>query len=258
MAEEGTENYMNAVEPWPIYDHVQIRSDIPVDSNKGYPSYAAIPTRVPFFNVRTEGEVGSAMTNLESKDSLAYGFRLYNLGVFFRAPVGDLAPAVFPVAGGILGANNPNFPAIFNGDVPARVAVRFQVRQDDKLLSNCYMTPAGIGPYGNETGTVAAAPPGFAVPAAWARATQGDPELGNRWNFVAPGQDPIIMPRGCTFRAILEFDDYIKGLLAIVPGPGELKFCTDGLTEKSFPACALIGVSLFGLREVQQRSALHV
>lgn len=246
-----SEAFTNAKEKWPLYDTVQIRNNLKGDTNKGYAAYSVLPSKIPFFNVRTEGEVGSSMCNLESKDSLAFGFELASIGVSFAAPVGDI-----PGKGeNNAGKHNAAIPLIFTQDLPRHVALRLQVRQDDKLLANCYLAPEGVGPYGFGL----AADVNLAGQTGWGYAntiTQGEPEIRNRWAWGM--QNPIVMPRGCTVRAILELDDYILDQLKAWPGPGDLEFCPDGVTAIKKPACALIRVSMFGARYVQQRNALHV
>ena len=244
MAEEVT-NYQNAVEAWPLYDTVQIGKGL--ISPVGYASYADLPQKIPFFNVRTEGEVGSAMCNLESKDSLAFGYRLHSVGLMFRPPT-----AIIPKRYESNAGSNAAVPLLFAQDIPQRCALRLQIRQDDKLLANAYLAPEGTGPYG--FGLALGIDPILGPSFAWSNnVTTGEPMLSNRWTF----KEPLIMPRGCTFRAYLEIDDYGKSLLAGFSGPSAYEF-TNETGQFTVPARALIRVSLIGKREVQQRNALHV
>lgn len=246
--ENVREQYLNAVEAWPLYDTVQIGKGIAAPL--GFPGFGAIPAKMPFFNVRTEGEAGSAMCNLESKDSLAFGYHLYAIGLSFRWPLGIVPPAGHGEIA-IIGASNPQIPILFQTEVPKHVAMRLQIRQDDKLLATAFLTPESTGPVG--IGFTAAADPTGGAVYGGGQIIEGHPDGKGRFPFP----EPLIMPRGCTYRVNLEFDDYIRNMLATWPALPSYNFSPNLTDDLEILARATIRVSMMGKREVQQRNNLH-
>lgn len=263
--EAGAPSPLNVAEACAVYDTVQIRRDIPRDSNIGFPSYAALGAKgkIPFFNVRNSGEVGHAMTNLETKDQWPYAMDVYSLGVRFSAPHGVLERFALPSQGAPegLGSSNPMVHALFVQEIPLFAGLRWKVMQDEKLLHTAYLAPEGSGPFG------IVGPPavgfgfgegGGGVQGLMTAQTQGQPQLSNRWKFPIP----IGVPRGATCALEIEFTDYARTLLANMVGPGLYQMNADPLSQTpppnvDVPACATIRVSLIGKRYVQQRGMIH-
>lgn len=247
--------FTNAVEFFPIYDTVQIREELTKGENKiyGFTSYAqlAAKQKVPFFNVRNSGEVGIPYTNLETKDQMPYVYRATSIGVHFSAPLG-IPEQWFQGETLPIGWANPLSHALFVQEIPRHVAIRFKVMQDEKLIANTLLTPAGVGMHG--VAGLAGIAQGNIAFTGVTSGQHGQPFLGNRYPFK---EGDIEIPRGATFSAELEFSEYARALLTQMKGPGLFEFADDPNQPKTVPSCATIQVSLFGKREVQQRNALH-
>lgn len=250
MSRKVDKNFNNAVESYAIYDSVQIRGSLGSDAVAGYSSYAALAARskIPFFNVRNQGEVGLAYNNLDTKDQMAFAFHCYSIGLSFSAPVQCVTPA-----GALGGSHNPTASAQFVQAMPYHTGLRFKVQQDEKLLHTAHFAPEGAGPYGVALGTdFTGGVVGTAGTASITSQTSGQPLLTNRWPFPKP----ISIPRGATYSVELEFSEFGKELLGALPGPANMIFGSEG-DLKTVQGCALIRCSLFGAREVQQRNELH-
>jgi len=169
---------------------------------------------LPFFNVRNSGEVGIPYTNLETKDQMPFVYRASSIGVHFSAPLG-IGEKWFPGESYPVGWANPLSHALFVQEIPRHVAIRFKVMQDEKLISNVLLTPAGIGMHGI-AGVAAIAANNVAFTGITS-GQHGQPFLGNRYPFK---EGPIEIPRGATFSAELEFSEYARQLLVNMKGPG--------------------------------------
>lgn len=245
-------DYQNVREAWPLYDTILIS---PWTSDKkvsgwftDYQAFSAKQTH-PFFNVRNMGETGLAYCNMETKDQMPFAYHIYSLGVSFQAAIGRPA--------NINEEEEPpqwNFmsDAIFIKDMPQHIGLRLRVSQDQKILTTCYLAPEGTGPYGL---VAAASFSGSAGnPVSLTSATQGIPELGNRWKFPSP----IAVPRGATFSAELELSEYGRELMGHLCGPEPYNFaCYPDGDPTEIDTVSSIRVSLIGKREVQQRGELH-
>lgn len=259
MLGQGGEAFANVGESWAVYDTVQICSEIGKQPTvAGFGSYAglAAPNEIPFFNVRNSGEVGEAMTNLETKDQMPYAFDAYSIGVRFSAPLCTQSDPVWQGengAGQYMGKANPCANAIFIQEIPLFAALKFKVQQDEKLIHTAYLAPEGSGPMGIAgVSGFGFAGNGGGGGAGVTSLTQGYPTLQNRWKFPVP----IGIPRGATMSAKIVFTDYAKRLLAAMPGPDVYTFY-DNNVQTQIGACATIRVSLIGKRLVQQRGQIH-
>jgi len=248
QSREVQKRYDNAVEAYAIYDVAQIGED--VEGVAGYSSYSALagPAKIPFFNVRNQGEVGLAYNNLDTKDSMPFVFHCYTLGVAFAAPT-QVVESVGPDGSG---QNNATANAQFVQAIPYHCGLRLKIRQDEKLLHTVHFAPEGAGPYGMAFGLdISQGPAGLDNVLGLTSQTQGEPLLTNRWPFPKG----ISIPRGATYTVELEFSEHAKRMLNAMPGPGNYRFRTEQ-GETLVPAHSLIRVSMFGAREVQQRNEL--
>jgi hypothetical protein len=240
--------FMNAIEPWAIYDTIQIREDLPKEK-WGYPSYATLGAarRWGFFDQRKASEVGIAYTNRDSNEALEFAFEIFSMGVRFVAPEGK----VEEVFAGPLGPDNPKINMIFSRMIMEHVGFRLKVSQDEKLIHSCYLAPDGLGP-GNVSvlGTNAAL---SIYDVGSYSNTNGDPHPSGRWKFPTP----LEMPRGVTFKIEMEPSDYCAELLQAMWGPSGYTFSDPDGPDVSVASCALIRVDLFGRRGVQRRNSLH-
>lgn len=229
-------NFENAVEAYCLYDSIVIGKGAQAAPGwrQSYAAFGALATH-PLFNVRNMGETHIAYCNLETKDSMPFVFHLRSIGLSFAAPPhcdkGE-APSKLQAIEDLL----------FAQVLPRHCGLKLTVRQDDKLLHTCEAAPEGLGPYG--TGLVAVADSQSTA------LTQGVPDIGNRWTFP----ELISIPRGATYRVNLELSPYAQLLLQAMAGP--TGWDIDGVADP-LTAVATIRCSLFGVREVQQRNALH-
>lgn len=243
--EQAAAQFANATEAWAVYDAAQIRSDIEMDK-LGYKSYAAMGAldEWPFFDQR-KSDVGIAYTNRDSNETLEYVFHAYSLGVRFVP-----APCIVEPQGQSNGADHNHLVhQILNQALLEHVGLVLRIQQDDKLIHQATLAPDGAGPSGISIGIQGGVAP-FAGAGAYC-STNGEPLLANRWKWP----DPVSIPRGATFSVRLRPSKYLKALMSIMPGPGDLTF--DNGTAHKIPACALMRVDLIGKREVMQRNQLH-
>jgi hypothetical protein len=252
MVEQREQEFLNVKEAWPLYDTILISGWTKGKSVSGwYQNYQQFASKQvhPFFNVRNTGETALAYTNMETKDQMPFAYHIYSLGIDFSAATGNPAPyqegQVNPVANG-------NSDAIFIKDIPQHCGLRLKVREDQKLLTTCYMAPSGIGPYGLSLG-MSDASAASALPTSITNATQGVPFIDNRWRFPKP----IAVPRGATFHVELELSEYARDMMLSLCGPSQYTFNCNGDEDVSMFAASTIRVSLIGKREVQQRGQLH-
>lgn len=242
--------FENAVEGWALYDTILVCKGLGNKAPGWFNSYAEVSQRnkLPFFNVRNQGETSLAYNNLETKDQMPYAFSLMSIGVSFEAPAqSEHVTASDPEAPAGPRLGNASEDILFVKEIPRHVGLRLRVRQDDKLLHTVQLAPEGAGIYGvlqgaGGSGTITGA-------------TNGMPQLGNRWTFPTP----IGIPRGATYSVELELSEYARTVLGAMCGPTKWTWDCDGAGTDlvEVPACASIRVSMVGVREVQQRNALH-
>ena len=234
----------NVLEYWPLYDTVLIGDNaiIKYPAAGYYADYAALgaPVSIPFFNIRNRSQVGIAYNNFDSKEHLAYPFHCQSMGVEFIAPVASdngLAPAIQDI--------------IFGKLVMHHCAVTLTVSQDEKLACAVPLCPAGMGIAGGADDAGAANHANYIV----AESNNGVSSLTNRWKFP----EPIILPRNVTIRATIEFSPYARNVLQTFgTAPSASGPVTETIGDQtSHPTVAAIRLSMFGLREVQQRGELH-
>lgn len=237
--------FLNAEEHWPIYDTIQIRSNIEKEK-MGYTSYVALSgaRTWPFFDQRKTSDVGLAYTNRDNNESNEFAYECYSIGVRFIAPQGIVEDDDTAA-----GPSNKLAHALFATMIDEHVGLSFKVSQDFKLQSTCTLVPEGAGKQFIFSVTDNAVAP---IDIGAYPNTNGVPQLGNRWVFPVP----IEIPRTTTFKVELVPSDYALNILSYLPGPGNFTFSIGG-SPLAKPACALIRVDLFGKRGVQRRNSLH-
>jgi len=241
--------FQNAMEPWSLYDTILIGTG---QSGKGpgwLNSYLDLgnQNKISFFNVRTRSQVGLPYCSMDSADQLTYVFHCYSMGVELYAPP---TPQVIMPEGVFTQVNLQN-NALFSAEMPKHMSLRLQVSQDEKLVANVEAVPSGGGfagaTHSMDAPTSMHTYQGFG---------NGDPVLKNRWVFA----EPVEMPRNVNISVDLKFSDWARELLKVAQGPGAIAVQApdgQGLNAKVINAVAMIRVSMFGKREVQQRNALH-
>ena len=253
------QQYANVGEHWPLYDTVLIGVDSRGDDPQvpgWYPTLAALgaANRMFFFNQRTRAN-GLAYCNLDVRDQMPYGFRIYSGGCRFFAS--SMTEALNPDDTANWWTSN-YVPHIFSVDLFRHCDFTLRVQQDDILKTTAALVPPGYGPSGGGVGRgqisgqfVAAVDNCYSV------VSQSHPNLDNRWKFP----NPIEVPRNAALSVEMIFSEYGRQLLQAmvkqrfqdsVTGNGHAE--DQGNQSKTYYG---IQVCLVGERLVQQRGQYH-
>jgi len=241
MSGMGTapEGANNVKEAWILYDTVRISKFLETEPNgeqKGYTSFAALAgvRTIPFFNVRNSSIAGIQYTNVQSIDKLPWPFILESIGARFIYPSPYNAQFV---------VSSQAAAKVFQEIVPEHCALRFTIREDDRLLIKAPMAPAGFGPVGSiQYGSPA-------NPTYCDNVGQGEKHMSNRFKWT----EYLNIPRETPIKATLEFSPYAQALLTFLAAPQVLDFQEGPDGEGTLENEALIELSLRGYRLVQQR-----
>jgi hypothetical protein len=248
--------FKNVAENWVLYDTVLIGGyTSSMQFNVGYfATFGALgaQTQIPFFNVRNRNH-GLAYNNQDTRDQLAWGFRIFTIGVSFFAP----QTVLYRDAGG-----NPVGPqmteqALFETELPKHCSLTLQTNQDERLKINSLMTPPGFGIVG---GGVAQGDPestdalrGTVPNVSKGGMGQGVPELTNKWGY----RNPIDVPRRANLSVTISMNEYARQMLTAMPGPWNQVFWnTTPQHVFKYGMCG-IQVVLGGQRLIQQRGQYH-
>jgi len=225
-----------------LYDTFRI-SRLIANAVQGVASFIAMAALdfVPFLNARNEAEAGSAYTNLQSKDKIAYPFLLESIGLRFRYPtpyLSDLSP------------NGVAMAKVFQEILPDHAWFEFGIREDCRLKIKPTMIPPGYGAVGGGTYIQ------------WFNAnfsenvSMGVAHLGNRFKFVG---DFLRIPDGSPIWGKLYFSQYARTVILPRMTLWDLDMFEGdepGTTEETTANEALIECTLRGQRLVQQRGEL--
>jgi len=246
------ENY-NAVEMYPLYDTVMICNIVPTLFPKcqWYQTYQdlAVPSEIPFFNVRNIGIAGEAYCNLDSSEHLPYPYHICSIGVYVTIPIASMWH-MNAAPGDALFAEQRASDVFFQTEFPRFSAVNLRVGSDDKYLAKVNMCSSGHG--------IAGWVKVLDSVANYSGGGVGNMNVGtpHRKNVVV-FPEPIQVPRDRNMSCQIRTANYLREALAKLAGPG--KFLCDN--EPSFPnayaAPALIRIILGGFREVQLRNNLR-
>lgn len=246
--------YTNVAENWKLYDTVLIGLDATgLDFHTGYfASYAALGAvaEVSFFNVRNRAH-GLAYNNQDARDTLAYAYEIYAIGVQFASP----STVTFNDSGGNPVAPQTVVSEIFEQEVPKHTSLLFRTKQDERLISTTCLCPSGYGPeYGGfAQGDMETA---FIYPnVSIGGSMNGVSELKNVWGFPKP----LKIPRTANFSVVLRFSSYAQNLLLNSFGP-LAQHMRAVAADGTFYRCnsmAHIQVVTLGKRLVQQRGEEH-
>jgi len=254
-------DYKNVLESSPIYDSIVICSADGMYGNEAqipgwFQTFPLFGQRQEhgLFKTRTEAIAGLSYNNQQVSDRTDFAFHAYSLGVcFWGVPCQDLFVET--------GEPDVLFPSQLNtfwmGDLPNSSAIEFRVGSDVILTEKCLGLPPGYGPSGGGYAlgvdqTFWAGPCGFQY------TSQGVPFITNRFDFTINGrQKPIAIPRNATIEAKLKLSEWCRDALALmVNSPSVMYFQLSNSDSLYFPTRYGITVSLYGIREVQQRGQL--
>lgn len=261
--EQPTNVFQNVMEPWNVYDTVLVSPEF-FGSEKTvqgwFQSMSAFGQEQDhlFFKQRNRGNCSLAYNNQQSADRSDFAFHVMSLGVSFWGP-----PRTEEL---IVEYHQRNVAHFFQFDLPNHCAVSFRLASDVKLEANCYHCPPGYGPHANGVSDLQymqIAQNGSPAIENIERSkivvgTQGQPIHTNRFKF----DTPISIPRNETFEVSIIVSEYARSVLQSLSGPGYYEFAApiggdwDG-PLRTFPVRYGITVSLYGVREVQQRGEYH-
>lgn len=253
----ASKGYENVGESWNLYDTVLIGAyTASFQFNDGWFqtfALAGAAANWPFFNVRNRAH-GLAYNNQDTRDQMAYVFRVFTVGVNFFAP---------SLSNYHDNAGTPDLPQIqalhhFQHELPKHCSLTLQVQQDERLKIASLMTPSGYGATGGGVGqgdpeaawSAGGAPPNISR---W-NVHQGLPELTNKWAF----RNPLEIPRRANLQVTIGLSEYARAMLQQLTGPWQYVFANSDSTAWQFKY-ALCGVQvvLGGQRLVQQRGQYH-
>jgi hypothetical protein len=244
---------MNVAENWKLYDTVLIGTyKSSMDFNTGwFTTFLAmgLANVIPFFNVRNRTH-GLPYNNQDVRDQLPYVFEIYSIGVTFFAPSTVTYYSVAPILAPQTTSNH-----LWEIELPKHASLTLKTNQDERLLINTLMTPAGYGPV---TGGVGQGDPEVAWTypnVSQGSFTQGTPMFTNTWGFPKP----LKIPRTANLSVEIRFSEYARQLLQAMPGPyyQPMQYVANDGSFIAASGCAGIQVALQGKRSVQQRAQYH-
>lgn len=247
----------NVLEPWAIYDTIIICPNL-YGTESSVPGWFttmagfAARDRHTFFKGRNEANCGIAYCNMQTQDKLDFAFHCFSIGLRFFGACSMIEEIV------VDGTNQMQLSPFFMYDIPLHSGVDFKVGQDSKLEANSYMMPPGYGPYAIGIGNGKDAYTGatLGLPIALQVGTQSAARKKNRYHF----DTPIPIPRNEVIEATLYLSEVLTRFMANMGGPGfnSSAYFDAGLQKESYYTRYGIQLSLYGVREVQQRGQLHV
>lgn len=241
IAPEVGKDYSNVRESWPMYDTVLIGLTEPEAAKYpgGFTSFTAMAAvdEIPFLNIRNSSEAGLSYTNISSKDKTPWLFFVDSFGMRFIYPTPNVNTSSEHTA--VIAASK-----IFETEILDHCYFQFAIREDIRLTIKPAMMQAGFGPQGFMIGN-STQNSFFAT-----NITNGQPNMGNRWRNV---ESAMTIPRDTPIKGTLRFSEYGKALLRQIDTVAGYDF----VGEDPFQALARIELTLFGLREVQQRGEYH-
>lgn len=287
--------FLNAQEPWELHDTLCIcanryGSEPAAGFFTTFNAFSANERHL-FFKNRSVGNTHLAYNNQQAMDRADFVFHAFSIGVHFFGPC---TPVLFEVDD--QEPNNidtaqitpQTYQSFWIHTLPRHCGLEFSVGQDVKLSCNSLMAAPGYGPSISGVGagldglsgitalsvynagppiavTTTATPNYVQVPEIIYSGTQGLPEKRARFQFGTQREpSPIAIPRGEIIEVKLTLSEYARRILALFPGPGSYllqKYVLHGELDPTeavtFPSRFGIQVSLYGVREVQQRGQLH-
>jgi hypothetical protein len=271
---------MNVREPWELHDTLAICQNLYGSEPAAgfFTTFGAFAAneRHLFFKLRSIGNVHMSYNNQSAVDRADFVFHAFSIGVRFFAPCTPIL-----VDGTSPGAGNVVIPAPYQAwwlhTLPRHCGFEFSVGQDVKLSANSLMAAPGYGP---DVSAIGAGVDGHAIidyeegsfvyqdpviPEIIWSGTQGVPQKQFRFQFGdARNPSPIAIPRGEIIEARILLSQYAQRVLQQFSEADPQSYVLQqDMGEPAqgwitFPARFGIQVSLYGMREVQQRGQLHV
>lgn len=251
--------FENVAENWVLYDTILVGAAVSVlKFNDGwFTTFNGIgqTADLPFFNVRSRAH-GLAYNNQDKRDSLAWPFRIFTLGVSFFSP----ATALYRNTAGTPTGPQATEIHIWETELMKHCSLVLRTQQDERVKLNCAMAPPGFGIVSGGTAQGDAEdsiPQGLAYINVFKGSfTSGEAVLTNKWGFP----NPLEVPRTAPLEVKLQFSEHGRQLLQNMPGPffAPIRDVAADGTYYFTPGMFGIQVALGGQRLVQQRGQYHV
>lgn len=254
-------NFQNVAEGYPIFDSVIISQTLYGKEqaiNGWFNTFQAFAAneKHTFYKDRTIGSANLAYCNMDSADNLDYVFKAHSFGVRFFAPITpDAVNAVVESPTRYL----ENCPAFWLFEMPKHCGIDLRIQQDVVVENTCIATPSGYGPMGGGGAQPHVSGEADVNQITWKTITGtiGTPCIDNRFPFP----EPLPIPRNTPIEANIYVAPYARWILSQLSGPHWNVMLsesqadgTPGLNDFiSLPQRYGIQVSLYGMREVQQR-----
>ena len=251
-------DFENVPENWKLFDTVLLGEYTQqMNFHDGYyANFAGMgaANSIPFFNVRNRNH-GLAYNNQDTRDQMAWVFKIFTIGVSFFAP----SVALYRNALGIPNGPQNSEQHLWECELPRHASLTLQTNQDERLKINSLMAPSGSGAVGGGVASgnpevVASIQPNVSKH----NFTQGVSDLTNTWGFV----NPLEIPRRASLSAVIRFSEYGRELLQTMPGPFATAFRLSrliGPPGQWYFQGGMFGIkiTLGGQRQVQQRGQYH-
>lgn len=268
-------DYRNVIEHSPVVDSIIICPEAGLfGSEKTVPgwfrNFATFAGRQDhsMFKTRTEAMCGLAYNTQQSADRMDFPFTAFSLGLSFWGPPMAQIATFYPVESP--STTLEQFHAWFMSELPNHIGVEFKIGPDIILTDTAMAIPPGYGPAGDGVAdgdlAVGAADDQFVndnMACMFSFISQGQPQKHNRFSWP----EGLAIPVGANIECKLLLSDYARYIMLQYLGPNSLEltnyaYNSEGVEvvpadQKQFPARFGITASLWGLREVQQRGALH-
>lgn len=250
------EEYYNVRETYPLYDTVCVTSDLSFMSRippGWYQSFAAMgaANEIHFFDTRNKASAGIAYCNLDSIDTMSFGYLLRGISCKFFGPT--VATLIDDRTNWVIDTYEGGF---FAAEFARHCGFKLRIDQDFRLKCNAFMPGGGDGPtfggFGqllNDLGgeNLDDAPGMFG-------SNFSTPEDKGYWIFP----QPIGIPRRASVSVIIEPNQYAKEILGDFLGPQHYDLLDIDEIGRSLPSGIFgIRVGFYGNRLVQQRGQLH-
>lgn len=247
------EEFYNVRETYPLYDTILITQNLTDLSSQPpgwFATFAAFAAAQNhhFFDTRNEANVGIPYCNLDTRDTMPFGYWLRGMSVKFFGPVQN--PLLEDAVNNVIDTQEQAF---FLSEAAQHCSVTLQVNQDIRLKLNALMLGAGDGPVFGGYGQIDPASAAYDEMPGMFGCTQSNPEEKNYWIFPKP----IGIPRRAAVSVIVTPVQWLRTVMGNFHGPYSYSFA-DNSEGRLYPSGMFgIRVGFYGNRLVQQRGQLH-
>lgn len=245
--------YYNVRETYPLYDTILITQDLTslsIQPPGWFATFAAFGAAQDyhFFDTRNRANTGVPYCNLDTRDTMPFGYWLRGLSVKFFAPV--INPLYENAANEVIDTQEGAF---FQAEAPQHCGVTLRVNQDIRLKLNAMMLGGGDGPNFGGYGQIDPADAAYNALPGMFTANQSIPDEKNYWMFP----EPIGIPRRASVSVVITPMQWLRTILQAFHGPNAYAFADTAEAVINPSGIYGIRVAFYGNRLVQQRGQLH-